>query len=109
MAIDAQTPGGGLPPIGGIGPYKVRFEADTTALTAGVNTALDGIREELLSLKTSFSDFESSLANSLAQTITRLRTDLSQLVMELQHAAQTFQSLTPPTGSTMGVAPGSAM
>ena len=90
---DKNSPGGGLPPIGGIGPYKVRFEADTAALTAGVNTALDGIREELLSLKTSFSEFEASLAQSLSRTINQLRLDLGQLTHDLHTAAASLRDV----------------
>ncbi len=92
MANDSQKPGGGLPPIGGIGPYKVRFEADTTALTVGVNTALDNIRGELDALKTGFAEFETTLAHSLTSTITRLRTDLSGIIAELNRATQSLRT-----------------
>ena len=90
---DKQTPGGGLPPLGSIGPYKVRFEADTTALTVGVNIALDSIRTELHALQTSFSDFEASLANSLSHTINRLRIDLGQLTHDLHTAAASLRDV----------------
>ncbi len=106
MTNDSQKPGGGLPPIGGIGPYKVRFEADTSALTLGVNLALDNIRGELDALKTGFSEFESTLANSLTSTITRLRTDLSGIIAELNRATQALRTEMGGVSSVAATVPG---
>ena len=103
MAMDnSQLPGGGLPPVSGIGPFKVRFEADTAALQSGVDTAISGIRDELTSLKSGFMDFETSLGSSLSMTIGRLRGELASMVSELRNAAQEFRTMGYSGGGSPG-------
>ena len=99
---NSQLPGGGLPPMTGLGPFKVKFEADTVGLTVGVNTALDSIREELFALKSGLGDFESSLAHSLSSTITRMRGDIAAIVADIHNAARDLQSAMPYNNNSSG-------